>query len=336
MHTQSRTAPSRSITSFKALVAALLALAALAGAFGAEAQAAGGPGRIVFVAGKAERCKGDACNRFDEVRSISPHGRGGQRLALISSVSEIASTERGTLAVVSRNVAGGGANSEVFTQIYMLTPGGKRTAVFDDRIEGFNPRGLGISGNGRLLVVAARYEAETGTGRSKLFVVRPDGSGMRQLTDGRDNDEMPALSPDGKRVVFSRTVDGKRNPDLYVVPVSGGEPVQLTDSGLAEINPVWSPDGRRIAFGQANMRANRGTIAVARADGSGVRTLTATGSEWPDPDFSPNGRSLVFVGELPGRGYDTALYTVRTSGGGRTIASRAYEYPELAQWTLRP
>ncbi len=333
----------RTAFTFKFAALALLGLAALASSFASDALARGvarpgeGPGRIVFVAGKAERCRMEACNRFDAIRSVSPHGRGDRRLALISSVAETASTESGTIAVLSKNVAGGGANSEVYTQIYLITPGGKRKAVFPERLEGFAATGLGISGNGKLLAISARY-SKAETGQSKIWLVRSDGTGLRQLTTGPGNDEMPALSADGKRVVFSRTVGQvSRKPDLYVMPTAGGDADQLTENGVEDVNPVFSPDGRSVAFGQYNSRTRRGLIAIVRTNAAEPRAISSTGGEYPDPDYSPNGKSLVFVSEILGaRGYDAAIYTVRSSGTARSLASRAYEFPELPQWTLRP
>ncbi len=317
-------------------VVALFALASLFALGSAAADAASGPTRIVFVSGKEQRCKGDACNGFDVIRSVSPHGRGARELALISSAYDTASTESGTVAVLSRNVAGGGSNSNTFTNVYLLTPDGKRKAVFRQRIEGFNATGIGISGNGRLLVLAARYD-ETTEGRMKLFLVRADGSGFRQLTTGPGRDESPALSADGKRIVFARTTGDSPKPDLYVMPTAGGEAVQLTENGLVDVNPVFSPDGRKVAFGQYNQRTHRGSIAVVGTDGGGLRTLTSTYGEYPEPDFSPNGRNLAYVAEIPKKGlYESALYTVRASGGHRTLVTRAFEHPLGAQWTLRP
>lgn len=317
-------------------VVALLALASLIGFGSSAADAASGPTRIVFVSGKEQRCKGDACNRFDVIRSVTPHGRGARELALISSAYDTASTESGTVAVLSRNVAGGGSNSNTFTNVYLLTPDGKRKAVFRKRIEGFNATGIGISGDGRLLVLAARYD-ETTEGRMKLFLVRTDGSGFRQLTTGPGRDETPALSADGKRIVFARTIGDSRKPELYVMPTAGGEAVQLTANGLSDVNPVFSPDGRRVAFGQYNQRTHRGSVAIVGADGSGLRTLASTYGEYPEPDFSPNGRNLAYVAEIPKKGlYESALYTVRASGGHRSLVTRAFEYPLGAQWTLRP
>lgn len=330
------TVKNRTSANLKFLAAVLLALATLACFFSAASAQAAGPGRIVFVSGKAERCRMQACNRFDVIRSVTPHGAGAKRLALVSAVTETASTESGTLAVLSKNVAGGGANSEAYTQVYLITPDGKRKAVFRERLEGFNATGLGISGNGKLLAISARY-GQVDDGKSKIWLVHSDGSGFRQLTTGPGNDEMPALSPDGKRVVFSRTVGESRRPDLYTALTSGGEAERMTENDVDDVNPVFSPDGRSVALGQYNHRTNRGLVAIVEIGKRAPRVVTSTGGEYPDPDYSPNGKNLAFVSEILGaRGYDDALYTVRTAGTGRTLVSSGFEYPELPQWTLRP
>lgn len=315
-------------------LAALLAI--LAGS--AQARAAAGPGRIVFVAGKARHCQMEACHNLDLVRSISPHGGHGRVLSQIREVAETASADDGTVAVLSRNHAGGGANGGSFVQIYLIHPSGKRTAVFRHRLQHFNATGLGISGDGRRLALAGSYADEFGP--SKIWLLHADGSGMRQLTSGPGLDQMPALSADGRQVAFVRELhDGTpsgRKSELYTASTSGGEAQRLTENAVEDVNPVWSPDGGRIAFGEVT-HSNQGSVQIVAADGSGQRRLTGTGAEYPDPDFSPSGRSLVFVGQVPGgRAWDDALYTVRASGIGRKLLSRHFEDPGLPQWTVAP
>ena len=94
-------------------------------------------------------------------------------LAKVRSVKETASTEDGTVAMLSKNVAGGGANSGAYTQIYLLGPDGKRTAVFRDRLDHFNATGLGISGNGKWLALSGRY-TEGPSDPSKIWLVRSE------------------------------------------------------------------------------------------------------------------------------------------------------------------
>jgi Tol biopolymer transport system component len=327
-----------SVRSRIALVLGVLALVALAAA-PAQARPADGPGRIVFVAGKSRHCHQGACRNLDVVRAISPHGGRAKALSEIRSVTELATSDDGTVAILSKNVAGGGANSGAFVQIYLIHPSGKRTAVFRQRLQRFNATGLGISGNGKLLALSGRF-AEDFSARPKIWLVRADGTGMRQLTTGPGADEMPAISSDGKRVAFVRTLnDGTpsgRKSELYTVPTAGGEPIRLTENTLKDVNPVFSPDGRSIAFGELSPR-RRGTVQTIQTDGTNQRQLTSTGLEYPDPDYSPNGRSLVFIAQVPNaRPYESALYTVRTSGTARQLLTSRFEDPGLPQWTVEP
>lgn len=118
----------------KSLLAVSLGTLALVVTAGPAQADKGKAGQIAFASGKVEHCRMGACPRFDLVRSISPHGGAGHVLAKVRSVVEMSATEDGRIAVLSKNVAGGGANSNAFTQIYVITPSGKRKQVFRERL----------------------------------------------------------------------------------------------------------------------------------------------------------------------------------------------------------
>jgi serine/threonine protein kinase len=97
-----------------------------------------------------------------------------------------------------------------------------------------------LSPNGEWLVFTSWGKQED------LFLVRPDGTGLRQLTDDLHKDRIPRWSPDGKRIAFYSDRSGSY--EIWSIKPDGSELRQLTDDPSAVIlYGVWSPDGSRMA-----------------------------------------------------------------------------------------
>jgi len=69
----------------------------------------------------------------------------------------------------------------------------------------------------------------------------------RRLTAASDVELMPALSPDGRQVVYVAFSDGPRGR-LMIADVARGAPRLLLGGEQAYSHPTWSMDGRRVAF----------------------------------------------------------------------------------------
>jgi hypothetical protein len=78
-----------------------------------------------------------------------------------------------------------------------------------------------------------------------LILSNLDGSFPLQLTQD-PSDTNPAVSPNGKTVVFMSRRNG--NWDVYAVGIDGAGLTQLTTDPADDGLPTWSPDGKTIAF----------------------------------------------------------------------------------------
>lgn len=83
-----------------------------------------------------------------------------------------------------------------------------------------------------------------------IWVVARDGGVARRLVTAQGRCSGPVFSPDGKRIVFTSTVDG--NDDVYLVDAAGGQPTRLTYHPGPDRAVGFTPDGSRVLF--ASMR----------------------------------------------------------------------------------
>jgi TolB protein len=126
-------------------------------------------------------------------------------------------------------------------------------------------------------------------------------------------DDYPAWSPDGSRLVFYSNRDGSGFMQIFVVGVDGTGLVQLTRTASHNRTPVFSPDGKAILF-QAERDGNR-EIYLMGADGSAPRNLTRNPAEDSHPKFLPGGRGFVFD-SLRDDAAAEELYTLELDGSG--------------------
>ena len=82
----------------------------------------------------------------------------------------------------------------------------------------------------------------------QLYISRPDGTGLTQLTADTAADRLPRWSPDSQWIAFFSTRGGPMR--IWMIRSDGSDLRQLT-ARLGGYGPTWSPDGKRLAFALA-------------------------------------------------------------------------------------
>jgi len=125
-----------------------------------------------------------------------------------------------------------------------------------------------------------------------LFIIHPDGTGLRQLTNDKFRDRGPRWSPDDGHIAFYSNRSGKY--EIWTIRADGSQLEQQTFiPGRPVYNPLWSPRGRWLACDLEENEAlidlslrpeERRPIFLPRVD----RGMGFTARSW-----SPDGRWLA-------------------------------------------
>ncbi|MGH9520527.1 MAG: TolB family protein, partial [Terriglobales bacterium] len=101
-----------------------------------------------------------------------------------------------------------------------------------------------ISPGGSRVAFAVRRNA-----RSSLYVMSPDGSRQRLVSDLLPWQGSPAWAPGGQSLTVAALVAGV--PRLFRVPLQGGPPVPLTRQFA--LDPAWAPGGGFLLYSGADI-----------------------------------------------------------------------------------
>ena len=151
------------------------------------------------------------------------------------------------------------------------------------------------------------------SGNYDIWVMNSDGSGKKQLTFTRENENEMAWSQDGNRIVYvSKSFIDKSDYSTYgsslfnysqtiwVMDVDGGNKRQLTEAdGNRDSLPQWSPNGTKIAFHRMD-RGSAANIIIMNSDGSNLTILTGNETSDVSPQWSPKGDKIAFTSSKDG------------------------------------
>ena len=102
----------------------------------------------------------------------------------------------------------------------------------------------------------------------EVFVMDPDGSNLRQVTELGGANFGPFWHPDGERIIFSSNSHNPegRNFDLFIINEDGTELGRITFDDSFDGFPMFSPDGNQLVFASNRGARTEGDTNVFIAD----------------------------------------------------------------------
>ncbi|MDX3693962.1 amidohydrolase family protein [Streptomyces europaeiscabiei] len=200
--------------------------------------------------------------------------------------------------------------AEIQSGLWSLPRGGGKAVPLTPA--GLEPNRPTYSPAGDLIAFCA-YQG----GGFHLWTMRPDGTELKQRTDGPWDDRAPAWSPDGTRLAFGSERGGDPGSPVngcpcrvHVLDLGSGDVTRVTglpgqsgplqDGTWEDFDPTWSPDGTRLLFVRARVlttgttpSVESRTIAAVTADGTGPVTVEhteAAAAQVMTPALAPDGR----------------------------------------------
>ena len=179
--------------------------------------------------------------------------------------------------------------------IFLIPALGGRAIRLADR----GTSGLTWSPDGRWLVLSHGSSREDT--RRSLFIMPSTGGSEGRLTDPPipANDGDGAFSPDGRQIVFVRSLS-RYTGDLYAISIREGRAIgqarRITTDQREKSSPVWTANGKEIVF-VAGERTSERRIYRVNASGGPLRRIEGIGDDAKELAISWKGHRLIYSKE---------------------------------------
>ena len=145
----------------------------------------------------------------------------------------------------------------------------------------------------------------------RIFVLGRGQSVPTAASRGPGNDQVPAWSRDGSKLLFFSDRDG--TDQLYEMKLSTGAIRRITSGPASHSSASYSPDGRQIALMRSEPGEKADVYVLQRQTGQMIR-ITTSGPQFGTPAWSPDGKQLMI--QMPTE-VGVRLFAVSSDGTGK-------------------
>jgi len=176
-----------------------------------------------------------------------------------------------------------------------------------------------VSPDGRWIAFGSNRD-----GQDDLYLIAPDGTAERRLTNTPEREGLPAWSRDGREVRFG--TGGRDSTVLMAVSVADGSVRKV--ARVAGRGAVLSPDGRLVLASVGAFTGAR--LVITGLDGSGPRYLTDSTSSAFNASWSPDGRQVAYSRLAGDR--SISVWVINADGTGARQVTHLEPGQGRAQW----
>lgn len=171
---------------------------------------------------------------------------------------------------------------------------------------------------------------------AELYTSDLDGGNIVRLTNNKYYDAEVSVSPDGKKILFTRSIDGKC--DLWIMNVDGTNEHQITFTDeWQEGGSFFLKDSKTIIYRawERKSEGKRGmpmTIFTINADGTDLKQITHDdGTNWA-PHPAPDGDHFAFIRVLPPHNFEIFIMSLKTGKQTQMTFNDAFDgFPVISE-----
>jgi TolB protein len=191
------------------------------------------------------------------------------------------------------------------SEIYIMNADGKNPRRLtnqpgDDSHPKFSPDGNYIIFNSAR--TSPDLSIDWGKQWLEIFIMKTDGTELKQVTSFKTISTYPSISPDGKKICFRKVISepgfnwdlstAKRNSEVFVMNIDGTNAINISNNSAFDGWPAWTNSGDIIFSSNRGGIANEAQLYKSDPEGNKTVLIYSKKGALVQASLSPDGRKI--------------------------------------------